>query len=225
MKPKSRYEENMKNIYTQMVDNERQKNHAFGISEKRFDWVHNYSNGNDLNNHKKIIRTHKDNLEGGLGRYLNKISLENEIENQKKNNTLKNKNISQKKALKYLNLNSQRVIYPEKDTEIKKVNKKRTYGSQEKNLLHITDGRITSLLDKTPLRIRYGGKKTFNNSVDYGRKRDTALFSEAFLNDKKYNRIPGVKRKHLIHKVNLETQPLDEFSMGRKHFCFYKDID
>ena len=214
----------MKNAYTQMVDNERQKTRAFGISEKRFDWVKNYSNGCDLNNHKKIIRKHKDNLDGGIGRYLNRISLENEIENQKKNNILKNRNISQKKALKYLNLNSQRVIYPEKDTEIKKVNKKRTYGSQEKNLLHTTDGRITSLLDKTPLLFRNRGKKMLNNSVDYGRKKDTDLFSDEFLNDKKYNRIPGVKRKHLIHKVNLETQPVDEFSMGRKHFYYYKDI-
>ena len=214
----------MKNLYTQMVDNERQKSRAFGISEKRFDWVNNYSNGNDLNNHKKIIRNHKDNLEGGVGRYLNRISIENDIANQKKNDLLKNKNISQKKALKYLNLNSQRVIYPEKDTEIKKVNKKRTYGSQEKNLLHTTDGRITTLLDKTPLRFKNRGKKMVNNSVDYGRKKDTDLFSDEFLNDKEYNRIPGVKRKHLIHKVNVETKPLDQFSMGRKHFYSYKDI-
>ena len=63
----------MKNIYTQMVDSEKQKSRAFGISEKRFDWVNNYSNGNDLKNHKKILRKNKDNLEGGIGRYLNRI--------------------------------------------------------------------------------------------------------------------------------------------------------
>ena len=105
----------MKNIYTQMVDNEKQKTRAFGISEKRFDWVNNYSNGNDLKNHKKIIRKHQDNLEGGIGRYLNRIRIENEKEREKEGN-LFNKKISQRKALKYLNLNSQRVIYPEKDT-------------------------------------------------------------------------------------------------------------
>lgn len=210
----------MKNIYTQMVDNEKQKTRAFGISEKRFDWVNNYSNGNDLKNHKKIIRKHQDNLEGGIGRYLNRIRIENEKEREKEGN-LFNKKISQRKALKYLNLNSQRVIYPEKDTEIKKVNKKRTYGSQDKNLLHTTNGRITSLLDKTPLEFKHRGKKMLNNSVDYGRKKDTDLFSDAFLNDKKYNRIPGVDRKHLIQKVNLETQPLDFYSMGRKHFYYY----
>ena len=206
----------MKNIYTQMVDNEKQKTRAFGISEKRFDWVNNYSNGNDLKNHKKIIRKHQDNLEGGIGRYLNRIRIENEKEREKEGN-LFNKKISQRKALKYLNLNSQRVIYPEKDTEIKKVHKKRTYRSQEKNLLHTTDGRITTLLDKTPLYIRNKGRKHLNNSVDYGRKRDTDYFSDEFLNDSNYNRIPGVKRKHLIHKVNIETQPLDEFFMRRKY--------
>ena len=216
----------MKNLYTQMVDSENQKSHPFGIAEKRFNWINNYSNGNDLHNHKKIFRKHKDNLEGGIGRYLTKIQLENEkLRQQEKEtdqNLLKNK-ISKNKAYKYLNLNSQRVIYPEKDTEMKKVNKKRTYGSQEKNLLHTTDGRITSLLEKTPLHFKNRGKKMLNNSVDYGRKRDTNLFSDDFLNDKGYNRIPGVDRKHIIPKVNVETQPLDEFSMGRKHFYKYKN--
>ena len=203
-----------------MVDNERQKSRGFGISEKRFDWVNSYSNGNDLSHHRKIIRKPKDNLEGGIGRYLNRISLQNEIERTKRDNLLKKNKINHKKALKFLNLNSQRVIYPEKDTEIKKVHKKRTYRSQEKNLLHTTDGRITTLLDKTPLYIRNKGRKHLNNSVDYGRKRDTDYFSDEFLNDSNYNRIPGVKRKHLIHKVNIETQPLDEFFMRRKHFYY-----
>jgi hypothetical protein len=216
----------MKNLYTQMVDSENQKSHPFGIAEKRFNWINNYSNGNDLHNHKKIFRKNKDNLEGGIGRYLTRIQLENEKQRQKEQETeqnlLKNK-ISKNRAHKYLNLNSQRVIYPEKDTEMKKANKKRTYGSQEKNLLHTTGGRITSLLDKTPLHFKNRGKKMLNNSVDYGRKRDTNLFSDDFLNDKEYNRIPGVDRKHIIPKVNIETQPLDEFSMGRKHFYKHKN--
>ncbi len=215
----------MKNIYTQLVNNENQKSHPFGLAEKRFCWVNNYSNGNDLKHRKKIMCKTKDNLEGGIGRYLNKIISENERERRREIYSLKNNNnkITRDKALKYLNLNSQRVIYPEKDTEIKRVNKKRTYGSQEKNLLHTTDGRITSLLDKTPLQFENKGKKMLNNSVDYGRKKDTNLFSDEFLNDKQYNRIPGVKRKHIIPKVNIETQPIDEFSMGRKHFYNYKN--
>ena len=200
------------------MESENQKSRAFGVSEKRFDWVKNYSNGNDLTNHKKIIRKAKDNLDGGVGIYLNKIMKENEKAREQQEKDIINNRINLAKAHKYLNLNSQRVIYPEKDTEIKKVNKKRTYGSQEKNLLHTTDGRITTLLGKTPLHFRNRGKKMLNNSVDYGRKKDTNLFSDEFLNDKKYNRIPGVKRKHIIPKVNIETQPLDMFSFGRKHF-------
>ena len=88
--------------------------------------------------------------------------------------------------------------------------------------MHSTDGRITSLLKKTPLHFKNRGKKIMNNSVEYGKKRDTDLFSDAFLNDKEYNRIPGVDRKHLIHKVNIETEPLDIFSFGRKHFYYYR---
>ena len=207
----------MKNIYTQMVDNENQKSHPFGYAEKRFYWINNYSNGNDLKNHKKLLRKNKDNLEGGIGRYLNRIQLENQKENEEENNLLKNK-INRRRAHKFLNLDSQRVLYPEKDTEIKKIHKKRTYGSQEKDLLHKTNGRITSLLDKTPLYFENRGKKMFNNSVDYGKKKDTDLFSDEFLNDKNYNRIPGVKRKHLLNKINVESEPTDPFGKKKKHF-------
>ena len=117
-----------------MVDNENQKSHPFGISEKRFCWINNYSNGNDLKNHKKILRKNIDNLEGGIGRFLTRIRIENEKEKEKEAQKLSRNNINRKKAHKYLNLNSQRVIYPEKDTEVKKVNKKRTYGSQERKI-------------------------------------------------------------------------------------------
>ena len=213
----------MKNLYTQIVDNENQKSHPFGIAEKRFSCVNSYSNGNDLKNHKKIIRKKNDNLEGGIGMFLTKNKIENEKEIEKEAERIFRNNVNRKKAHKYLNLNSQRVIYPEKDTEVKKVNKKRTYGSQEKNLLHTTDGRITSLLEKTPLSFKNKGKKMFNNSVDYGKKKDTNLFSDEFLNDKKYNRIPGVARKHLIPIVNIESQPFDFFSRERKHIYNYNN--
>ena len=214
IKQKMRFEENMKNIYTQMMNNEIQKSHPFGQSEKRFNWNNNYSNGNDLKKHKKIVRK-KDNLEGGIGRFLTKNRLENEKQNEK--NSFEN---NQRKKNKLLNINSQRVINPEKDTEVKKVNKIRTYGSMEKDLLHTTDGRITTLLCKTPLNFKYRGKRTYNNSVDYGKRKDTNLFSEEFLNDKNYNRIPGVTRKHLTHKVNLETQQLDKQN-GIRNYIYY----
>ena len=202
-----------------MVNNEIQKSHPFGHTEKRFNWQ-NFSNGNDLKKHKKIVRM-QDNLEGGIGRFLNRNRMLNEREREM--NQLKSyKNGSVERAHKYLNLNSQRVIYPERDTEIQRANKKRTYRSNEKSLLHTTDGRITSLLDKTPLHFKYRGKKMFNNSIDYGRKKDTNLFSDEFLNDMSYNRIPGVPRKHLNQNINQESNP-DDFFCGRKHFRRYRN--
>lgn len=210
----------MKTIYTQIVNNENQKSHPFGQSEIRFNWVNNYSNGNDLKKHKKIVRP-KDNLEGGIGRFLTRNRIENERE-MEMNSINNNPKGPRARDYKYLNLNSQRVIYPEKDNEIQKVNKKRTYGSVEKNLLHTTDGRITTLLNKTPLQFNYRGKKMFNNSVENWRKKDTNLFSDDFLNDKSYNRIPGVSRKHLIHKVNVETQPINQFGKkGHNNYYYY----
>ena len=224
---KTKYEENIKTIYTQMVNYEFQKTHPFGLAEGRLGWKQKYANGNDVITHKKIIRNKRDNLEGGLGRFLTRITLENEREREQERERLlaekkskKNKNIKDKKN-KY---DTQRVIFPEKNTEIKKANKKRTYRSQEKNISYHIDGRITTLFDKTPLL--YGknkGKKIINNSIDYGKKKDTDLFSEEFLNDKKYNRIPGVTRKLIIPKVNQETEPYDPFFPCKKHyFCYQK---
>ena len=193
-----------------MASYENQKFHPFGIAEQRFKWAKIYSNGNDLKNHKKIILRNKDNLDGGIGSFLTRNEIENEKGKVSQTNLFKNR-ISKNKAPNYLKFNSQRVIHPEKDTEVKKINKKRTYESQEKNLIYSSNGSITSLLNKTPLHFKNRGKKIFNNFVEYGRKKDTNLFSEEFLNDKTYNRIPGVTRKHLIHKVNIESQPLDEY--------------
>ena len=211
IKQKIRFEENKKNIYTQMVNNENQRAHPFGQAEKRFNWINNYSNGNDLKKHKKIVRK-KDNLEGGIGRFLTKNKLENE-----KQNDMNSFGNNKRKKNKLLKINSQRVLFPEKDTEVKKVNKIRTYGSIEKNMLYNTDGRISTLLGKTPLNYNYKGKRIYNSSVDYGKRKDTNLFSDEFLNDKSYNRIPGVTRKHLTHKVNLETQQLDYKNGKRNH--------
>ena len=69
-KKKSLYEENIKNIYTRMVTQESQKAHPFGLAEMRFRWS-KISNGNDIKTFAhKFINKHKDNLEGGIGRFL-----------------------------------------------------------------------------------------------------------------------------------------------------------
>ena len=212
----------MKNIYTQIVNTEMQKSHPFGLSEKRFAWVEIYSNGNDLINHKKLFNKKKDNLEGGIGHFFSRIQLENQKEREREKNMLRysmdNKK-GKKIKYKYQDLNSQRVMYPEKDTEIKKINKKKTYENSNKNLLYTTTGNISSLFMRTPYMVKNKGKKIMNNSVDYGRKRDTDLFSDSFLNDKQYNRIPGVTRKCLVKRMNYHGKPLEDIKQGRRHFA------
>ena len=106
-----------------------QKSHPFGLAENRFTWVKMYCNGNDLKNHKKLFNIRKDNLEGGIGHYFQKIKLENDKELEVEKNLLKdNLNHKKQKKMKYRfqNLSSQRVINPEKDTEVEKISKKRT---------------------------------------------------------------------------------------------------
>jgi len=198
-----------------------QKSHPFGLAENRFTWVKMYCNGNDLKNHKKLFNIRKDNLEGGIGHYFQKIKLENDKELEVEKNLLKdNLNHKKQKKMKYRfqNLSSQRVINPEKDTEVEKISKKRTYENSKNNLFYTTNGKISSLLKRTPLVVRGQGKKILNNSVDYGRKRDTNYFSDDFLNDKTYNRIPGVMRKNISKKMNYQVEPIENIKYGRKHF-------
>ena len=139
----------MRNIYTEIVETETQKSHPFGLAESRFTWVKKYSNGEDLKKHKKLFNGKKDNLEGGIGRFFKRIQIENEKEMQQ--NLLKNSlNFKREKKLKYKyqNINSERVICPEKDTEIKKVSKRRTIENYKNILLSSTDGTISSLFEK-----------------------------------------------------------------------------
>ena len=220
IKSKTKYEEGIKNIYSYIVDVEMQKSHPFGLAENRFSWVNIYSNGNDLKTHKKLINERKDNLEGGIGRYFSKNKIENqkELERNILRNSLDNNNNRKKMKYRFQNLNSQRVINPEKDTEIEKVSKKKTYENFKNNKLSNTNGKISSLFQKTPLIFRYRGKKILSNSVCYGRKGDINIFSETFLNDKQYNRIRGVMRKSSLHKINDYQKPSESLNYEKKHF-------
>ena len=209
----------MKNIYTAIMNREMQKSHPFGLAENRFTWVKIYCNGNDLKNHRRLYNKNvrKDNLEGGIGRYLSRNKMENKKELE--NNILRNSmDYDNQKKRKYIfqSFDSKRVINPEKDTEIQKVSKKKTFEGIKNNLFFRTDGTITSLFQKTPLKTRNKGKKILSNSVDYGRKGDTNLFSDDFLNDKQYNIIPGIMRKHRIHQINNCQKPLNS-NNKKKH--------
>ena len=219
IKPKSKYEIRMRNIYSQIVETETQKSHPFGLAESRFTWVKKYSNGEDLKKHKKLFYDKKDNLEGGIGRYFKRIQIENEKEMQQ--NLLKNcLNFKREKKLKYKyqNINSERVICPEKDTEIKKVSKRRTFENYKNILLSSTDGTISSLFEKTPLIFNHKGKKMLNKSVDYGRKMENDLLSDSINNNKKNNRIPEINRKNNAQKINLQAKPLKNIKHYRNKF-------
>ena len=219
IKPKSKYEIRMRNIYSQIVETETQKSHPFGLAESRFTWVKKYSNGEDLKKHKKLFYGKKDNLEGGIGRYFKRIQIENEKEMQQ--NLLKNcLNFKREKKLKYKyqNINSERVICPEKDTEIKKVSKRRTFENYKNILLSSTNGTISSLFEKTPLIFNHKGKKMLNKSVDYGRKMENDLLSDSINNNKKNNRIPEINRKNNTQKINLQPKPLKNIKHYRNKF-------
>lgn len=197
-----------------------QKSHPFGIAEKRFNWVEIYCNGNDLTNHKKLFNRKKDNLEGGIGYYFSRIKLEEEKEKERDKNLLKyTLGLKRQKNMKnkYHNFDSQRVLLPEKNTEIKKINKKKTSVSQNKSLLYSTNGSLSSLFKKTPYNYRNKGVKICSHSVDYKIKKDTDFFSESFLNDKTYNRIFGVTRKNMFRIYN-DGGPIENIKYGRKHF-------
>ena len=160
----------MRNLYFQISNHEIQRSHPFGHAEERFNWINGCCDGNDLKTPTRPRKIIRDNLEGGIGRFLLRNQMLNEKEglNNNNNNCYKH---PRRNLNKFININTERVLDPEKNTEKEIVNKKKTYIGEEKNLRHETGGRITSLFDKTPLEFNYRGKKTFyNNSMDYGYK-------------------------------------------------------
>ena len=107
---------------------------------------------------------------------------------------------------------------PEKDNEYKKITKKKTYENFKNNIFYTTDGSFSSLFHRTPWISKNKGKKILNYSVDYGRKRDTDIFAESFLYDKKYNRIPGVLRKGCVPNLEYFVKKLTGVEKNKKHF-------
>ena len=114
---------------------------------------------------------------------------------------------------------TQRVICPENDTEKKRINKIRTYGSQENNLRHTTDGTYKSLMFKTPMTLPLKGRKRMNKSIDCGNKPDSIIFYENRLEEckKDNNRLFGVERKFRSKVINTESE-IQPYKFGRKHF-------
>ena len=169
-KKKSAYKENIKNIYTRMVTQESQKAHPFGLAEKRFRWS-KVSNGNDIKTfaHKNINK-HKDNLEGGIGRFLS----------QTDHSTFSSIYAKKKQYEQNSNFHKTgRVINPELDTERNKyiTHKKRSMSTESTR--HCTDGSFQSLMKRTPSSFKVRGKR-INCSLD----KEHNIFSKEFLNEK-----------------------------------------
>ena len=170
VKKKSAYKENIKNIYTRMVTQESQKAHPFGLAEKRFRWS-KVSNGNDIKTfaHKNINK-HKDNLEGGIGRFLS----------QTDHSTFSSIYAKKKQYEQNSNFHKTgRVINPELDTERNKyiTHKKRSMSTESTR--HCTDGSFQSLMKRTPSSFKVRGKKR-NGSLD----KEHNIFSKEWLNEK-----------------------------------------
>ena len=201
---------------------ERNQNHPFFTGEKRFEWVNIYCNGNDLHRrNKNRIKLYEDNLEGGIAKYMNikpKKSNKNiDIEHMYDADYYKIRNKYKNNYNKYHF--TQRVICPENNTEKKRVNKIRTFGSQEKNLRHATNGTYKSLMLKTPASFPIKDRKRMNKSIDCGNKPDSILFYENRIEEcmKDNNRLFGVERKCRSKIINSESV-LQKYKFGRKHF-------
>lgn len=185
----------MKNLYTQMINNEFQKEHPFGKGEPRFHYEKTdigISNGNDILGKKKIDYDYaKDNLEGGLGYFYNKPLNKNPI----KNNNLK---------FKYLNrfINTNRVINPSENKEPEQKRHKKSCISID-NKYKRSNGNILSLINKTPINFPPKGRKKLNSSMD----RSTNMFSKEFLFDTHYTKLFGVERKGKgLRGTSIETK-------------------
>ena len=202
---------------------EKQGKPAFSSTEKRFNWMNKYCNGNDIHRkkHKNKIYS-KDNLEGGIGKFM-RIKPKNDtkiIENIDKMYDADYIKIKNKYINDYNKYNfTQRVLCPENNPEKAKINKIRTYNSQEKILRHKTDGTYKSLMLITPEKFPIRGRKRINKSIECGNKPDNILFYEDKLEEcnKDNNRLFGVERKHRVKGINIESEK-QPYKFGRKHF-------
>ena len=198
----------MKNLYTQMINNEFQKEHPFGKGEPRFHYEKTdigISNGNDILGKKKIDYDYaKDNLEGGLGYFYNKPLNKNPI----RNNNLK---------FKYLNrfINTNRVINPSENKEPDEKRHKKSCNSID-NKYKRSNGNILSLINKTPINFPPKGRKKLNSSMD----RSTNMFSKEFLYDTQYTKLFGVERKGKGYRgtsIESKEDPSSTFRTGKRY--------
>ena len=184
--------------------------------------MHIYCNGNDLHNRKYKNKVYNDSFDGGIGKFMNvKVKKEKKIKDIDKLYDADYYKIKTKYKNDYNKLDfTQRVLLPENNKEKKaRIQKIRTYASQEKNLRHTTDGTYKSLMFKTPDSFPMKGRKRMNKSIDCGNKPDSELFYENKIEEcmKDNNRLFGVERKCRCKVINTESI-IHPYRFGRKHF-------
>ena len=164
---------NMKNIYAKLIREEKEKQRPFGKVENRF--IIKVFDANDFNNNNNTKRKqyrfkfkHKDNLEGGIGMFMN----------TKQHQCDKNNSIDlTKRNLMIKKLNTKRVIIPNCDNNIKCALRKRRNKSSDV-IQRYSEGSFESLMNKTPNSFDGKGKKIVKG---YSNKSHD-IFSNEFLN-------------------------------------------
>lgn len=151
-----------------------QRSHPFGINEKRFSWKKNFGNGNDFKIKEKIKGKRKDNLEGGLGKFLMEERRDRRFLNHSINAS---HSLSRIKKLHDNDLKqTRRVIYPASNNEPQRPQKKKTYQNSQRTLRFSREGCYFDLIEKTPKFIPIKGKKRMHRDYNQNRERYLGVF-------------------------------------------------
>lgn len=187
----------MKSAYENFIILRNQSSYPFGLTEQRFKWQNLDDKSNPINpedhyhRHKRIEI--KNSFDGGFDNFFNK----NEPKKIRKNNSVTNLY-----STKNYGLDSQRVILPDKNNDIKDIDNHKgkkchfsdSYGAEkEKMLRHSTEGSMKSLIDKTPIKFPVRGKKKVKN-LSFDNKGTLNLFSDEY--NKAVTTVRPNKRMH-----------------------------
>ena len=187
----------MKSAYDNFLLLRNQSSYPFGLTEQRFKWQKlddksNPINPDDVKNHLRRIPI-KNSFDGGFENFFNM----NHRQKIKRNNS-----VSILYDKRNYGLNSQRVIYPEKNNDKRDISQPRgkkccfidAYGKEkEKKLRHSTGGSMKSLLDETPMSFPVRGKRKVHNT-SFDNKGTLNLFSEDY--GKPQTQVHTYKRMH-----------------------------
>lgn len=185
---------------------EHQKQYPFGKNKIRN--KNTYLNGNDIKKGKKMKQPLNDNLQGGIGNFLNLKylqSTDNNILLQRNKNNFNyefKRKIITKRVLNPIFNNEPEIGV--KDIKVKNIDKER----------HSTTGNFKSLIDKTPLIIPIKGKKRINNSYDI---KNNSL-------DINYDNFIGLEKRGKVKNRRIDIETIQYIShLGKRHFSLPKD--